>query len=329
MGPSKRRSGAVAPRSRLHRVWLVWWALLTASCAVTDDPELVVRLTSGPKVVAGAEVGLEEAPLRFVFASVLSPERSTLPASRFASYLMGRLKRRVEIVRRKTYAELNDLLRTGSAEAGLVCAGAYTVGRAQFGLRALVTPTVDDSATYRALVITRKDSGRTRLEDLRGTVFAFSDPLSNGGYRHVAAALHALGTTPAAFFARTLFTYSHDNTIQAVRDGIADAGSVDSLIWDDLVRESPAIQDKLAIIDSSREFPSNPVVVSPHASRELAEDLARVLAGMPSDAAGKEVLKDLGISGFVKLPDAAYDPIAQSWRELGVLPAPSADAARP
>ena len=308
-----------------HRWWwlvVALWASVVATSCDSSDTEIRVRLTHGPTTSVVPERPADDRVVRFVYASVLSPERSTVPFARLAIYLTSRLGRRVEIVRRRTFGELNALLRSGRAEAGIVCSGAYAVGREQFALRLLLVPTVNGRSTYKAYVIARRDAERPDLESLRGSVFAFSDPLSNGGYRYVAAALHERGTTPDRFFGRTLFTYSHDNTIEAVRDGIADGGTVDSLIWDQLLLASPEIGNELVVIEQSEGFPINPVVLSPHASDVLARDLSRVLLEMPSNPAGREVLHDLGISGFVRRPESAFDPIVESWRELGVLPTP-------
>lgn len=296
-------------------------AALTSSCS-SDEDTIVVRLQSGPLATVAPDTHVDDPPLRFVLAGGLAAERSALPYARFANALTGALRRHVEIVRRRTYAELNELLRTGRAEAGILCPGAFAVGREEFGLRALLTATVDDRATHQALVVVRRDSGRKSLEELHGAVFAFSDPLSASGYQYVATTLLGRGTSAAAFFKRTIFTYSHDNTIQAVRDGIADGGSVHSLVWASMLSETPSLGEALAVVESSPDLPSNPVVVSPQAPASLAEQLSHALLDMPSSSAGRAVLMDLGISGFVKLPDAAYDSVVRSWRELGVIPAP-------
>lgn len=289
------------------------------SCGTDEEPAIEVRLTSGPVVATRVAKPGRDRPIRFAFASVLSPELSTVPYARFTTYLADRLDRRVEIVRRRTYGELNEMLREGRADAGIVCTGAYTVGREEFGLRQLAVPIMQGKTTYRAYVITRRAGAYSDLESLRGVVFAFSDPLSNTGYRYVAAKLHARGEVPEQFFARTVFTYSHDNTIRAVRDGIARAGVVDSLIWDELVRDDPGLLTELKIVERSEDFPINPVVASPRAGADLARELSELLLAMASDPVGADVLGGLGISGFTLLPEASYDAVAQSWRELGVI----------
>jgi phosphonate transport system substrate-binding protein len=263
-----------------------------------------------------------EEVLRFAYANVLSPGRSTLAYAELAGYLTAKLGRPVEILRRRTYAELNSLLQNGTAEAGIVCTGAFAVAHEEFGLEVLVLPVVDGEITYRSYVIARIGAGRDSFEDLRGVVFAFSDPLSNTGYRYVAAKLRARGTDASAFFGRHFFTYSHDNAIQAVLDGIADASSVDALVWDHLVRLDPAVEAQLVIVERSEEFPINPVVVSPRISSDLRRTLKAALLEMADDPRGVVVLNDLGTDRFLE-PTAAtyagYAAIAQSWRELGVL----------
>ncbi len=257
----RRRSGGAAPPLRPGAALLLL-AMAAAGCWDRADPDTTVRLRSGPVVPSsgGTPVdGSAPPPIRFVYASVLSPERSTLTYARLGAYLSQRLGRPVEIVRRRTYAELNELLQSGKAEAGLVCTGAFAAAGGGRGLVALAIPVIRGSTTYRSYVIARRDSGLESFDDLRGRVFAFSDPLSNTGYRYVAARLRDAGTDPDAFFSRFLFTFSHDNSIEAVLDGIADAASVDSLVWDELIQRDPTLERDLVIVDRSEPFPINPV----------------------------------------------------------------------
>lgn len=277
-----------------------------------------MRLNGPGVAVERAEV--QDVPvLRFALGSMRSAERTTILYERFRARLASRLGCRVEIVPRRTYAEANELLRTGVAQAGTVCAGAYAVGRAQFGLRQLVVPEIRKRATYRAYVVTRTGDPRRSFDELRGAVFAFSDPLSNAGYRWVVTRLHDRGTPPDRFFARTHFTYSHDKTIQAVRDGIADAGVVHDSVFEALARERPELRRELTVVDRSPDFPNPPVVISPRAPPELGARLRDVLLGLTSDGEGQAILHELGISRYVAVDESAYDDIARGWAALGVI----------
>ena len=313
-------SRPLVPRLALHSIGaLLFGVLLAVGCQNSEGDPIVVRL-DGPTTPVLRDDEPDDSTVRFAFANVLLSDRSSLSHARFASYLMGKLHQPVEVVRRRTHAELNELLKRDSADVGIVGAGAYAVGHEEFGLQLLVVPTVEGRASLQGLIIARRGEGRESFDDLRGTVFAFADPLSNTGYRYVAAKLHDRDTNPGAFFSRTFYTYSHDNTVQAVRDGIADAGAVDSLIWHQMLDADPRLSTELVIIDQSEDYPIDPVVASPRAPADLVSRLARVLIEMSQSGAGRDVLGDLGLSGFVRLPDSAYDPIISSWRELGALP---------
>jgi phosphonate transport system substrate-binding protein len=326
MGHPLLKTGAWSRRAALSGA--LTSVLATSGCWDRAQPEIDVRLDS--RLRAETPVSLPpddrveaEAPIRFVYASVLSPERSTLTYARLGAYLSTKLGREVEIVRRRTYAELNELLRTGGAEAGLVCTGAFAEGEDKFGLRPIAIPVIDGKRTYRSYVIVRRDSGLTSFEDLEGVTFAFTDPLSNSGFRYVAAKLHALGLEPERFFARILFTYSHDNSIEAVLDGIVDAGSVDSLVWEELVRMDPDLGRDVVVIEQSEDFPINPVVAAPATDSVLRARIAETFLSMAADSTGMEILQTLGTEAFVEPSEetlAGYRAIARSWQELGLDP---------
>lgn len=300
--------------------------LLFAGCWDRAGPDLEVSLSERPipeaTPASGGVVDSTALPLRFVYASVLSPERSTLTYARLASYLSARMGRQVEVVRRRTYAELNELLRTGAADAGLVCTGAFALGE-EDGLEAVAVPVINGKRTYRALVIVRRDSGLSSFDDLRGESFAFTDPLSNTGYRYVADRLRRRGTDAQSYFGSVMFTYSHDNSIEAVRDGIVMGGTIDSLVWDELVRRDPELRHDIAVIEESEDFPINPVAASPHMDPDLRRQFVDVFLRMHEEPGGRRVLAELGTDRFVPPTEAeleGYRAIARSWELLGPAP---------
>lgn len=69
------------------------------------------------------------------------------------AYLGRRLGRPAELVQGKTYAEINDLVRTGDVTLALVCTNAYLEGREDFGMEALVVPQVAGETVYYSYLI--------------------------------------------------------------------------------------------------------------------------------------------------------------------------------
>jgi phosphonate transport system substrate-binding protein len=93
-----------------------------------------------------------------------------------------------------------------------------------------VEPTVvplekDGTVYYVAVMITRKDSGITSIDQMRGHSLAWADPNSASGYLVPAATLRAKGIDLAdgAWFSRTGFAGGHEQGIIAVLNRQYDA----------------------------------------------------------------------------------------------------------
>ena len=146
--------------------------------------------------------------------------------------LSAKINRPVELVQRRTYAEVNDLIARNEVDLAFVCTRAYVQGRREFGMELLAIPQVHGEAVYYSTLIVRSELTAEHFKDLRDTIFAFTDPLSNTGYLYPNVQLPRQGESPDTFFRRTFFTYSHDNAIYAVAEGVAAAAAVDSLVLD-------------------------------------------------------------------------------------------------
>lgn len=256
----------------------------------------------------------DKMPLRVAVAAVISP-RSTLESyNALLNYLSRRVERPVQLIQRQTYAEVNDLVRVGQVDVAFICGGAYVEGQRDFGMELLVAPQMNGGTIYYSDVIVPSDSSARTLTDLRGKVFAFSDPLSNTGQLVPAYELSQFGTTPEIFFARTIFTYSHDNSIRAVAAKLVDGAAVDSLVYDALIASNDDLKTKTRILEKSAPFGMPPVVVHPALNADLKRQLRAALLGMAEDAEGHAALTPLGIDRFVVVDDHAYDSIREMAR---------------
>jgi len=291
-------------------VWSVVFVLLLASCRQPDGP--YVRLNVD---VEGAVVAAERAPgrmpLRVAVAPVISPKATFDTYSPLLDYLAQRLDRPVELRQRSTYAEINELLRTGQADVGFVCSGAFVEGEREGYLELLVMPEIGGKTTYHALIIVPADSPYYSFEDLRGRRFAFTDPLSQSGHLYVQYRLALMGETPESFFNETFYTYSHDNSIRAVAQGIADGATVDSLVFDALVRSDPELGKRLRVIERSQPFGIPPVVVHPNLDPALKAAVRQALLEMHQDPRGRQALAVLGVDRFVPPDPAAYAAVRE------------------
>ncbi len=245
-------------------------------------------------------------PLRVAIAAVISPKGSAESYAPLLDYLSAKLGRPIERVQRRTYAEVNDLLRTGDVDLAFVCTSSYLLGHQQFGLELLVVPQVNGKATYNANIIVAAKSPVKELADLKGKIFVFTDPTSFSGRVYPTYLLKQMGVAPESFFSHIFFTYSHDKAIYAVADGQADGASVDSLVYDFALKRDSSLIERVRVIHVSPAFGIPPVVVSPSIRPQLRAALAEILMGMNREANGLLALQALDYDGFVASSDENY-----------------------
>ena len=180
--------------------------------------------------LAGAMADTAPPPVRIGLTPVFLDDQTTF-VNAWRGYLERRLNRPVTFVQRASYREITDLVRTGKLDFAWLCGYPYVQNRDALNL--LAAPVYQGKPTYRSYLIVPASDHQTRsIADLRGKVFAFSDRDSNSGYLVPVHELLGLNETPGAFFAKTFFTWSHRNVVQAVADGLAQGGAVDSYVWD-------------------------------------------------------------------------------------------------
>ncbi|MFQ5436799.1 MAG: phosphate/phosphite/phosphonate ABC transporter substrate-binding protein, partial [Anaerolineae bacterium] len=238
-------------------------------------------------------------PLRVAVAAIISPKGTVDSYSPLLNYLSLELRRPVELVQRRTYAEVNELVKNGSVDLAFVCTSAYIVGAREFGMDLLAAPQVNDKAEYYSYLIVPANSPAKSMADLRGKVFAFTDPISNTGRNYPVMLVQQLGQIPETFFARTFYTYSHDDAIRAVASGVADGAAVDSLVYEFAVKRQPELAEQTRIIDISPAFGMPPVVVGPQIRPQLQAELTDIFLHMNDNPAGQAALAAAGFDRFV------------------------------
>ncbi|MEW6401320.1 MAG: phosphate/phosphite/phosphonate ABC transporter substrate-binding protein [Chloroflexota bacterium] len=291
--------------------------IFLASCSAIPQTEIAGEVDLENLQPLPTPEGYEAVPLRVAVAAVISPKGTVESYSPFLSYLEEKLNRPVELIQRRTYLEVNDLIEHGEVDIAFVCTSAYIQGHDTFGMELLVAPQVSGKTTYNSYLIVPASSNAQSMEDLRGKVFAFTDPISLSGRVYPTYLVQQIGFKPEEFFARTFYTYSHDEAIRAVASGVADGAAVDSLVYEYAIARDPSLADKVKIIHRSPDFGIPPVVVSPFTRPQVKADLQSLLLDMSNDPDAQDALASIGVESFVMIEDSAYDGV----RELiGIIP---------
>lgn len=230
-------------------------------------------------------------------------------------YLQGRIGRAVRFVQRGSYREIMDLLLDQKLDFAWICGYPYVRHKAR--LQLLAVPVSDGRPQYRSyLIVPASDTQTGSILDLRGKVFAYSDPDSNSGFLYPRYALMQLKENPDRFFAKTFFTWAHRKIVEAVGSNLAQGGAVDSYVWDTLRIYHPELTARTRIVEKSPYFGHTPVVAREGVSRTEFDAMQEALLGMSQTIGGQALLKRLNLDGFVLGEDSLFDGIARMMRAL-------------
>jgi len=298
---------------RLIVLIIVGVLLATVLGGCSSQPQKVVSLQKTDPNIGAKDKTSGQPPLRVGVSSILSPKETLTVYQPAVDYLEDKLGYPVVLLQRKTYKEVNDLLQSGGADVAFVCSGGYVAGNESFGMELLALPVVRGETRYQSYIITRNREAKS-IMDLRGRSFAFTDPMSFSGRIAPVYMLTSHGVDSDRFFSRTFYTYSHDNAIRAVADGIADAAAVDSMIFDRAVEKEPELGKRVFIIDKSLQVGNPPVVVNPSIDAGLKQRIRDVLLKMHGDENGRKALKALSYDKFVMAEDLEYAELKNVWR---------------
>lgn len=254
--------------------------------------------------------------LKVAVGAMISPRDTEVYYQQLLRYLGEAIQANVELIQRKTYAEVNSLLIAGEIDLAFICSGPYVTGAEQHPLYLLSTPQVQGQHTYKSYLIVHKDSAIQQLNDLQGKTFAFTDPDSNTGSLVPRYWLQQKGLSPEHFFRETIFTYSHDNSIFAVAKGLVDGAAVDSLIWDFYQHNNSELTAKTRVIHKSEAYGIPPVVAASTMPQERKEAIQQALFAMHTTAQGKQILQNLLIDRFVQPQDHWYTSIRTMQQTL-------------
>lgn len=298
----------------LYKLFSLWFLLALVSCS-DERPTINIGGNAAQKSSPSIANTDQQATLRVALGAMISPEITREYYQDLMELVAARAGRRAVFSQRRTYAETNELVRTHEVDVALVCSGPYTSGHEEFGMELLAVPVAHSQKVYHSYIIAHRDSTTQSLEDLRGKRFVFTDPHSNTGFLVPTYMLARLDETAESFFAETFNSNSHDNSIRAVADGLADGAAVDSLIWEFMNTVDPTATSRTKIIEKSPPYGIPPIVVHPELDDELKQRLKAAFLSLHEDQRAVPLLRQLQIDRFAEAEDSTYDSVRemQQW----------------
>jgi phosphonate transport system substrate-binding protein len=213
------------------------------------------------------------------------------------------------------YNGVIEALRSKKLDLALLGPFSYVLATMVSDVEAFAVPdTEKQGATYRAVIIARKDHNLHGLKDLQGKTFAFVDPSSTSGHLFPKAAMIKAGYNPDTYFSRVIFSGGHDASAIAVQNGKVDAAAVADGLLDSAYRRNTVKQEDVSVIWTSDPIPGAPFAYR----RELPADLkARIRAAFAE-------IRDMGwgpgskVKRWIPVTDATYDVVRDTAKLLNL-----------
>ncbi len=187
----------------------------------------------------------------------------------------------------------------------------------------LTTVQTDGSMGYYSIMVARKDSGMTKVTDIKGKKLGFADPDSTSGYLIPTVTLpEALGGPVKEFVAETGFGGGHENLVLEVLKGTFDAGTTfGSGVGDfkdgytsgnlrKMVDKGVLNMDDLVELWKSPLIPNGPVVVRTSMNDDMKAKFKQFMMDLPkTDAACFAAVQGGDFTGFTEVNVDFYKPI--------------------
>jgi phosphonate transport system substrate-binding protein len=197
------------------------------------------------------------------------------------------------------------------------------------GVEPLVVPREQDgSIAYISVMIVRRDSGITSLDQMKGKSLAWADPNSTSGYLIPRSELRTAGVDINSFFSRTGFAGGHEQAVVAVQQKQYDG----AVTWASgqgeeaqgftrgnlrsMVEKGMLNMGDMRIIWTSRPIPNGPLVVRADLPAAFKQDFKQFHLALPTaHPAIYEQIEKGGGKGYAEVTHEMFDPIVQLRRE--------------
>jgi ABC-type phosphate/phosphonate transport system substrate-binding protein len=154
------------------------------------------------------------------------------------------------------------------------------------------------------LVARAADQDKT-LADFRGRVLAYNSTDSQSGYNSLRALVAPLAVN-GDFFSASQASGGHRQSVDLVRQGLADLASVDCVTWAGLQKYSPETCEGLVVVGQTEAYPGLPLITSLQTPAATVAVMRQVFTQAVQDPALRALRQALFIEDFVALEPAHY-----------------------
>ena len=178
---------------------------------------------------------------------------------------------------------------------------------------------VEDEKFVSYYIVPAASAARS-LQDLKGKTFAFGSPSSTSGHLMPRFFLLKDGINPDKDFPRIAFSGAHDATVAFVASGRAEAGVLNSSVYERLLAKGDANAKAVRILGKTPPYYDYNWTVRGDLAPALVRKLTDAFLNLdPEDAAHKEILDLQRATRFIPTKPENYKGIEAAARSAGLL----------
>jgi phosphonate transport system substrate-binding protein len=251
--------------------------------------------------------------------SAIPDEAPTELQRKFAplgKYLEAETGMKVQFIPVSDYAAVVEAL--ASNKIDMAWLGGFTYVQARIRTKGTATPIVQraEDAKFTSKFITASPAIKS-LNDLKGKTFAFGSPSGSLMPRYF---LQQAGITPEKDFKTVAYSGAHDATVAFVAAGKAEAGVLNTSVWDKLVEQKKVDPAKVRVFATTPTYYDYNWTVRGNLDPALVKKLTTAFLKLdPAKPADKQIMDLQRASKFIPTTKANYDSIEKAARTAGLL----------
>ena len=253
--------------------------------------------------------------------SIIPTEETTQEVALYdpvVKYLSERTGRPVEFYMPTAYASVIEAMLGGWVHVGVHGPASYVIATEREPGAVEVFATYakrsgylqEEGPGYRAVLISRADSGIDSIEAAKGKILALVDPASTSGNLLPEVEFSKeIGMPLAEYFDRVVYSGGHDLSTMAVHEGQADVAFVATHRFDNVVERDMVKLEDFNVLWESRLVPQDPFTYAADLCPELKEQIRQTFLTLHEREEARGFLENVLSNRFVEMSDEDYDII--------------------
>ena len=260
--------------------------VLRVSAIPDENPQELLRIYEPFAVYLSKELGM---PVKFV------------PVVDYAATVEGLAAKKLDMVWYGGFTSVQAVRRTDGEATRLVMR--------------------EEDVAFKSVFVTRPDTGITTLRDLKGKTFSFGSVSSTSGHLMPRYFLLKNGINPDLDFAqKPAYSGAHDATALWVEGGRVDAGALNFLVWDKLVKDGKVDTNKVKVFWTTPPYVDYVWTARGDLDPALRERIAAAFLKLRYDDPAHKRLLDLHrTKRYIPARDEDWEGIEEAAKAAGFL----------